>query len=291
MNKSKITILALASCIILAGCGTSTNTTVSWSKSAPAAMMNTMESYDDYYYTGGDYSDTYIDGDQVDYSYGFSAEGDTDKTKEDMLKDYESIQTFVTDKGGYIEYVNNSYDHYTDENIRRNDFARKYIASGSLNFTVQIDNDDVPAVVEELEKICQNNRFTVTSYTQRIQNYKSWNVVDEYEEGQRGRVISKEDLDRKLKYADISVNILYNIPRNKLSYAFYGIKAEWLAFWDTAKDLVRSVIALAVALTILFLQAILFYKGFIKAIHKNKLKHPEYYHPKDVNIVSDKFRA
>ncbi len=291
MKKKLIIVLTVIASLLLAGCGMSARRdepAVKWSNSM--AMDESLGGYyadNGLYETGGDYSSTTISGDKVDYSYTFSAEGDTYKDKAAMLKDYEAIQNIVNEKDGYIESVYNSYDYYSDEDIEYNDVARKYIARGSLSFTVQIENQYVQDIVNYLETLCQNNQFTVTSYTQRIQNYKSWKVVDEYDENQRGRVISDEDLKERLKYADISVNICYNIPRNKVVAALMGIKVAISDFFDGVRSIVTSFLALAVGLFILYIQAILFYKGFVKTIHKHKRNHPEYYPPKDVHVITD----
>ena len=289
MKKALCLFFTLAiSASVLAGCG-STNPSPMNKTVMPAAVAEETFNgyYMDDYYTGGDYSSTSINGDQADYSYSFSAEGDTDKDKSAMLQDYEAVQNLVNDKGGYIESVNNSYEYYTDDNLRYNEYARKYKANGYLSFTIQVDNSDVAEVIDYLEQLCKTNRFTVTSYTQRIQNYQSWKVVDDYDENQRGRVISKEDLERRLQYADVAVTLSYNIPRNKLAYAGYSIKASFEELWDNIKGVVNVMLALAAGLCILFAEAILFYKGFVRMVWKHREKRPQYYPPKEIRVVQN----
>lgn len=289
MNKQYGKILFTTSLVLLlSGCGlfTKDNSMISFG-AAPAATESVGGYYDDGFTTGGDYGNASIDGDQIDYSYSFAAGGDTNKNKDAMLADYETVQEAVTENGGFIDSVYNDYTYYADDDLKYNESARKYMAHGHLSFTVEIDNDKVPEIINLLEQLCQNNRFTVTGYTQRIQNYQNWKQVDRYDDDQYryGEVITKEELDKRLKYADISVQLTYQIPRSKIAYLGLNIAAGLSEFWRSVKEIVLLFLALAVGLFVLFAQAILFYKGFVKVIWKNKRRHPEYYPPKDVKMV------
>lgn len=285
MRRFAITTSVIVAALTLAGCGGVSKGYDSMD-GAPAAM-NSMAVADEYY-TGGDYSSTYIDGDKADYSYTFTAGGETDKSKAEMLKDYELIQSLVQDKGGYIESVYNDYRYFEAEDLKYNDFARQYRAKGVLQFTIQIKNDHVPDITDKLEQLCQANRFTVIEYTQRIQNYRSIKVVDDYDLADPNRTITKEDLDRRLEYADISVSMTYKIPRGWLVWKCNNISAAFSGFWDSVGDIIQVVLALAFALFILFGEAVIFYKLFVKMIYKHKQKHPNYYPPKGVYVISDK---
>ena len=286
--KRKIVIpILLLICLLLTSCGQSYS-----DRSSKSMTSNSFdaayEMSDESYSTGGDYSSTYISGDKADYSYSFSADGDTKKSKEEMLKYYEEIQDFVDSKDGYIENVYNDYSENIIRDSYISDNAKNYKAQGYLSFTVEIDNEYIPEVLEKLEQICKDNKFVVTQYTQTIYNYKGYKIVDETEDPYYyGEEITEEELARRLKYASLSVRINYYTPRSSAAKFGYSIKQ----FFSNAGEILVSVISIfimiAIGLIILYVESIIFYKKFKKMIFKHKNKHPEYYDAKKIEIVNE----
>ena len=199
--------LLLVTTLSLAGCGSSHSAGIT-SKSLNSTTNEASYMLADDYSV--DYGSTYIDSSYADYSYSLYANGESSKSKDEMLKDYEDIQTFVKDKDGYIENVNNSYNIY-DKDDHRYYSSNDYKISGTLSFTIQIDKDYVDETIQKLDQICKDNNLIVTTYNQRITNYEGKKIVDEYDDDWYDYdTISKEDLEKRLKYADISVQLNYH---------------------------------------------------------------------------------
>ena len=285
MKKIKFLIPILGLSILLTGCG-GLSTSYDYEYAATEGM-NSYETDSKAYITGGDYSSTYISGDKVDYSYSFAAGGNSNKSKSEMLKDYEYIQNFVEERDGFIENVYNDYDYYDASDNYINDTTKKYVSSGYLSYTIEIDNEYVPEVLDELEKMCVENKFIVTSFTQQIRNYELYEIVDDYDDYYYyGEQITQQDLDKRLKYADIQVRINYQKPRGKLASFGLGIKQGFRDFWDALGELIQIIIVIGIALFVLFLEIIWFYKIFKKMQYKHRKKHPELYPPKNINIIN-----
>ena len=205
-----------------------------------------------------------------------------------MLSYFEDDQKFVDDNGGYISNVNNCYDAHTvmsDSYI--SDSTIKYEATGSLDFVVEIDNEKISLVTDKLEQFCKDNNFKVTSYYQRITNYKEYTVVEGYDDQYRDDVITQEELDKRLKYATLYVTVNYNIPRPAIMQFVYGFQKTWDEIVDGFGDVIKAFLFIALGLVILFAEAILFYKAWRKMLFKHRMKKPEYYPPKHV-IVDEK---
>ncbi len=286
MKNIRIIVLSITTAIILTGCGSALGNNRSGAVMSNGLAMDKSAIEGAYFSSDMDYGNANISGDKSDYSYVFSAAGDTCRTKEDMLRDYSSIQEMVEEKGGYIENLYSNYNTYNTEDISYNEDAVKYYAKGTLQFTVEIKNDEVEDVVARLEKICNMSGLTVTGYTQRIQNYKEWKVTDKEAEDDtcRYETISKDELDRRLAYADISVNMSYNIPRPAYEVMKYEVAAWFISLWDNISGIIKAFVGIAIGLFILFAQSIVCYKIFVRMIAKHKKKKPEYYPPKEVII-------
>lgn len=242
------------------------------------------------YETGGDYSSANISGDYADYSYDFNAEGETQKSRQDMLDYYDSLQKIVDENEGYIENVNNNYNayHVAADATYITDAEKAYKATGYLQFTVQIPNDKVSLVTDSLEKFCQDNHFMVTTYNQRIYNYKNHKIVDEEDlddDSWYGEEITQEELDRRLKYADINVMINYYIPRSGMASFGYGLRQIAMEFKDTVSSVIVVALCIALVLLIIYLEIMLFYKWFRRMMFKHKQKKPQYYAPREISIV------
>jgi hypothetical protein len=307
MKKRKLLLIPILTLALLTGCGDSyheapsmdsesVNIPASSSKSilvaddasgiAPSAADSSSGS------TGGDYSSTTISGDFADYSYNFSASGKTKKTKQEMLDYYESLQKLVDENGGYIENINNKYsgnvidprDKYiTDSEI-------EYSATGSLSFTVEIPNDNIPLITASLEQFCRDNNFVVTAYNQTIMNYQGYQIVGSYDQDSygSGNVITRQELDKTLKYASLRVNLNYYNPRPFITRMGLGLKQFWYDFTDGMGEAMMFFLAVAIGLILLFIEAIVFYKIWKRMIYRHRAKKPQYYPAKHIYVDNEK---
>lgn len=229
-----------------------------------------------------DYSSTYIDSSYADYSYTFYASGEHKKSKNEMLKDYEDIQAFVKDRDGYIENVNNSYNVYDKD---RRYYSDSHKTSGRLSFTIQVDKDHVDEVINKLDEICKKNNLEVTTYTQRITNFEGKKIVDYDPDYYDYNTISKTELEQRLKYADISVQLSYYTDFNVFEKFFIGVGNALKEFWDSFGEIIQIILVLLFIAWVFFFNVCLFYKVFRKMIYKHKKKHPELYEPRPFVIV------
>lgn len=242
-------------------------------------------SYAESYSTGGDYSTTSIEGDLVGYSYNFSANGKTNKTREEMLSYYEEVQGLVTENNGYIENVNNDYSSYmiTPDQSWISDNEKYYKASGMLSFTVEIPNDSIKLVTDSLENFCKDNKFTVTRFNQSITNYKSVRVTEGGEDYSYNS-ITREELEKRVKYASLYVNISYYQPRGALAVFGYTLRQVVREISEVLLSLIMVLIVLLIAISVIFVYAKFLYKSWKKMVFKHKIKKPEYYGPKHIVI-------
>ncbi len=242
-------------------------------------------SYAESYSTGGDYSTTSIEGDLVGYSYYFSADGKTNKTREEMLSYYEEVQTLVNDNGGFIENVNNDYSAYviTPDETYISESEKRYKSSGYLSFTVQIPNDNIKLVTDYLEQFCQDNKFVVTRFDQSITNYKYVKVADGEDPNNYGAITSDE-LEKRIKYASLNVNISYYQPRSGFAVFKYAVREVVRDLASVFLHLIAVLIVLIIAISVLFLHLTFLYKSWKKMVYKHSRKKPEYYGPKHIVI-------
>lgn len=284
MKRNRIILISLllVTMLSLTGCGSSRSTGLG-NKQLATTNESSYILADDV-----DYSSTYIDGSYVDYSYSLYANGDSSKSKEAMLEDYEDIQDFVKDNDGYIENVNNVYSIYD-----RNDDScyysySKYKVTGQLSFTIQIDKDLVDETIQKLDQICKDNDLVVTTYTQRITNYEGKNAIDDYDYDQyEYETISKDELEKRLKYADINVQLTYHKNFSVFEKLFMSIGDAIREFWDDFGELLQVMFIILIILYVCFFNICLWYKIFRKMLYKHKIKHPEFYEPKQVMLVEN----
>ena len=114
-------------------------------------------------------------------------------------------------------------------------------------------------------------------------------IVDSYNDDDYyySDTITQEELDRRLKYADISVRLNYYNPRDGISK--FGIKVSNAIedIWDSFGDIIQVIIIIFIVLFALFGELILFYKLFVKMMYKHRHKYPKYYPPKSVYVVTN----
>ena len=232
-----LALLGVLTISMLTGCSSSSS-----SKGLGDAITNSSEASfmldDDY---SMDYSSTYIDSNYADYSYTFYAGGEHKKSKNEMLKDYEDIQAFVKDRDGYIENVNNSYNVYDKD---RRYYSDSHKTSGRLSFTIQVDKDHVDEVINKLDEICKKNNLEVTTYTQRITNYEGKKIVDYDPDYYDYNTISKTELEQRLEYADINVQLSYYTDFNAFEKFFMGVGNAFREFWDAFGEIVQIILVL-----------------------------------------------
>ena len=278
--------LLLVTTLSLVGCGSNHSTGLG-NKQLSTTDESSYILADDY---DEDYGSTYIDGSCVDYSYALYASGESSKSKEAMLKDYEDIQEFVKDHDGYIENVNNVYNVYNKDDKDYSCYysSSKYKVSGTLAFTIQIDKDLVDETIQKLDQVCKDNSLVVTTYTQRITNYEGKTAIDDYDYDQyEYETISKDELEKRLKYADISVQLTYHKSFNVFEKLFMSIGDALREFWDDFGELLQVMFIILIILYVCFFQVCLWYKIFKKMLYKHKIKHPEFYEPKQVTLVEN----
>jgi len=276
INKGIIIFTVLFTSLCLMSCRNKTSAIDSYSDSGSAFTSNSVSGlYEPSFNTGGDYSNTNISGDKTDYSYNFYAGGKTNKNKEEMLSDFERIRDFIEEKGGYISNVNNDYSYYDIENDGFYRNSIDYQATGSIYFNAEVNNEDIPDVINLLETICKENHFTVDNYKQQITNYEAYDISNENDD--YSKVITEKELNKRLRFAELNVSISYKIPRTWIVKIYLTVKDIIVSFFNSFGDVIKAFLAIAVGLFILFLQFIFFYKKFKKMTYKFRLKHPEYY--------------
>jgi hypothetical protein len=298
--KKRSLVLPLLALTLLVGCGESNyHATPSMSSdtvSAPAgSATGLLVKSDGSEPTGGDYSRTTISGDFADYSYSFAANGETRKTKQEMLDYYESVQTLVNENGGYIDSVNNRYNGYVitpdDNYLSSNEI--QYEATGNLNFTVEIPNDKITVVTDSLESFCSDNNFVVTTYNQKIVNYEGYQIVSSYDQDSYSgnNVITQSELETKLKYASLNVDISYRVRRSGFERFALGVRQSWNDFVEGIGVVILAFLVVAIGIIIFFVEAVIFYKIWIKMVYKHRKKRPEYYPAKHVVIDDNSHEA
>ena len=291
--KKKLTIGLLCMSIIagLTGCGSSESfsgykgyDSVSQSYSNDAGFYTDSEGY-----SGNmDYTGTNISGDLVDYSYTLGSRGYV-KEKETALNFYEDVQTFVNDNGGYIDNVNNTFrtnDLDEDYFYYSGDFI-KNSAEGCVSFNVQIEEQYVEDVINMFDEFCKENDFSVTQFNQYATNYKSYDVVDEYDDDgwYHGDKITQEDLDKQLAYTSIDISMNYSIKRSAGETFGLRVRSLFHEFMDKCGDIIGILIWMIVfAFVIMFVIILPSVKIFKKSMFKFNKKHPEYNVPKKIMI-------
>ncbi len=295
MKKRKLLLIPLLTLALLTGCGDSYHEAPAMESESVSVAPGSSDSFfvvsdSASKSTGGDYSSTTISGDFADYSYNFAANGNTTKTKQDMLDYYESVQKLVNENGGFIENVDNKYNGYVidpaDDYI--SDSEKEYTATGTLSFTVEIPNDKISVITDSLENFCKDNHFIVTTYSQKITNYQGYQIVDSYDQSSyNSNVITQKELDRTLKYASLRVNISYSTRRPFIARLGLGIKQLWLNFIDGIGEVIMVFMALAVGFIVLFVEAIIFYKIWKGMIFRHRKKKPQYYPAKHIYVDNE----
>ena len=291
--KKKLTIGLLCMSIIagLTGCGSSEPfsgykgyDSVSQSYSNDAGFYTDSEGYSD----NMNYTGTNISGDLVDYSYTLGSRGYV-KEKETALNFYEDVQAFVDDNGGYIDNVNNTFrtnDLDEDYFYYSGDFI-KNSAEGCVSFNVQIEEQYVEDVINMFDEFCKENDFSVTQFNQYADNYKSYDVVEEYDDDDwyHGDKITQADLDKQLAYTSIDISMNYSIKRSAGETFRLKVGSLWHDFLDECGDFVGMLIWMIVfAFVIMFVIILPSVKIFKKSMFKFNKKHPEYNVPKKVVI-------
>lgn len=109
----------------------------------------------------------------------------------------------------------------------------------------------------KVRSICKDNNLIVTTYNQRITNYEGKKIVDEYDDWYDYDTISKEDLEKCLKYADISVQLTYHKSFNFFEKLFMNIGDALMEFWDDFGELLQIMFIILIILYVCFFQVCL----------------------------------
>lgn len=291
------TIVLLASVLAVAqltACGQSSSSRTSTGEGAAMMTNSEVAGWSDaasaYSWDGDGYSSANIQSDYADYSYRFYTNGELNKnkTKEDIMNYYDELQTLVQNNGGYISNVNNSYSENVIDPKENNysDAEIAYKSYGTLSFTIQIDNEYIDEIVESLDNFSKEFGLQVTDFTQTITNYEVYSISDEtkdyYEE------ITQEELDKRLKYADLKVNIGYYRARSSISA--FGLRTKYIV--DIVLRIFMTIVSIAILIGI-FATILSFWFNALKAQqlkeeYNRRVKHPEYYPANKIELVNTK---
>ena len=179
-------------------------------------------------------------------------------------------------------FVNESEDYF----YYSGDFI-KNSAEGCVSFNVQIEEQYVEDVINMFDDFCKENDFSVTQFNQYATNYKSYDVVDEYDDDGWYHVdkITQEDLDKQLAYTTIDISMRYSIKRSAGEAFGLRVRSLFHEFMDKCGDIIGILIWIIVFVFALMFVAILpAVKIFKKSMFKFNKKHPEYNVPKKIMI-------
>ena len=237
--------------------------------------------YDGGYYASFESSDT-----KMDYSYSFTADGNTKMSRQTAVDFLEEIETFALDNKGYISDVKNTWTSY---DVVKKDLSEDYYGSekryhtfGTLSFTLYIPNENLEQVNEKLQAFCDANGLIVTGYTQTATSYQAFKVSEDadsyiYDD----MLITQEDLDNRLATTTYGITINYHRDRNGFEKAGMTIHNILYSIGQTLTDLLESIAPLFLTFAIPGGVIIFVYNactvGAIKSRYKLYSKHPEYF--------------
>ena len=272
----------MVSTLLLTGCGS----THSMNKSFDTAMVSNSAQE---FYTGGDYSSTNIDSDKADYSYTFRASGETKRSKSEILSDYETLQKSIQEKDGYVSNCNNSYNYYNDSSDTRYGDGIENVSYGCVQFSAEVPNDQVPSLLEELEALCKDYKFTVNTYRQNIVNYEKYEIVDhESDDDYWHERITEDELNRRLQYATVDVSLNYYTKRPAITTLCYRVRNAFLDVYEGMQDYIQILIIVLIFGVVTSLVVNWRYRRFKRMQYKFRQKHPEYFE-RSMNVtLSDK---
>lgn len=279
-NLLKGVFCGLAVITLLSGCGSKGSSSYSDSSGnySDKSFVNSSTVY-----TGaedaGYFSTVKLSGSFTDYSYTYEANGSVD-TKETVLDFYNSIEEYIADKNAYIENINNSF-RMDDDNSNPS-----YSATGTLRFTVQVEEKEVENIVNLMNQYCEAHNFKVSVYNQTAKNYENFEIVESSDEVNAKDYLTQDQLKKILSYSDISVKISYHIDRPLHQKIGIGIKNIVLDILEQYDEIIYMILMiLMISFTIVFV--LIVGSGiFTKALYKRRLKHPEWYPAKEVKIVN-----
>lgn len=287
------TLGVLCTCLCLTACGSGGDSYQS-SSNGNGININTSDAY---YDTGGSYGSYNSNDSYADYNYSFGASGKCDG-RETFPEFLQTVEDYVTEKGGYLDSVHNDYYNYT--NLQKkyySDSEKRYKYEGYISFQANLANEDVAEFIQMLEDFCKTNKLTVSNYTQSVTTFRQWTVVDEYPEDyddnpweyKNANIITESDLEARLKYSTVSVSLSYYQPRAKIAGAFMGLREALDVLWNDFGYTFEVVCRIAIiGFTIMFVISLGF-RMFIRiryglTYHIKKI-HPEYFENKKIEIV------
>lgn len=241
-------------------------------------------------------SRTTLDGENVDYGYEFRATGATTYKKKDKLVAYfDELQDLVVENDGYVDSYSNDYDDYSLLNYFDyiSSYEMQYKFYGTMNMQIEVPNENIDTVIDSLNEFCDKNGFTITEYSQSAVNYDRYRIIDEetydedsyyYDDSDR---ISQEEMERRVKYADLSVSLTYYQRRTGIEKQFIQTVVFFEEWREGLTTLINVIIITAIVLFIAGLIISTNISIHRKRQYKLRKKHPEYFQPKEV-ILHDK---
>lgn len=297
MKKKFITLFAVgvSALMLCSGCGALGGATSSYnSNGADGASVTGYNggyfgddfSSDGRTYDGGYYASFESGDTKMDYSYSFTADGNTKMSRQTAIDFLEEIETFALDNEGYITDVKNNWTSYDAVKKDLSEYyynnEKQYHTYGTLSFTLYIPNENLEQVNEKLQTFCDANGLTVIGYTQTATSYQPFKVSEDadsyiYDD----KLITQEDLDERLATTAYSVTLNYHRDRNGFERAGMTIHNILYGIGDSLIDMLEGIFPILATVGIPGVAIVLVYKGCtigaIKSRYKLYSKHPEYF--------------
>ena len=146
-------------------------------------------------------------------------------------------------------------------------------------------------VINMFDEFCKENDFSVTQFNQYADNYKSYDVIDEYDDDDwhHDDKITQADLDKQLAYTSIDVSMNYSIKRSAGEAFGLRVRSMFHEFVDKCGDIIDILIWIIVfVFALMFVVILPAVKIFKKSMFKFNKKHPEYNIPKKIVIDDSK---
>lgn len=237
-------------------------------------------------YDGGYYASFESNDPKMDYSYSFTADGNTKMSRRTAVDFLEEMETFALDNEGYITDVKNTWTSY--DAIKKDlsdDYygsEKRYHSFGTLSFTLYIPNENLEQVNEKLQTFCDANGLIVTGYTQTATSYQPFKVSEDadsyiYDDN----LITQEDLDNRLATTAYSVTLNYHRDRNGFERAGMTVHNILYGLGVTLTGLLENFAPIFLVFAIPGGVVIVVFNvctvGAIKSRYKLYSKHPEYF--------------
>ena len=207
----------------------------------------------------------------------------------DSIAATNSEASFILDDDYSMDYSST----YVDSSYA--DYSYTFYASGEHKKSkdeMLKDFEDVQAFVKDRDGYIENVNNSYNVYDKDRRYYSDSHKTSgrlsftiQVDKAYDRNNISRAELEQRLKYADISVQLSYYTDFNVFEKFFMGVGDALRTFWDSFGEIIQIVLVLLFIAWVFFFNVCLFYKVFRKMIYKHKKKHPELYEPRPFVIV------